>query len=240
MGPMFWNGLKDRKTWRKGVKRPVMTLGYGGTPHGMVDMVEDDTRALSNYLRDKDYSWSVYLGHLIYKTCKKELKGPAAMLDMFEGLGSLENSKNKHVAYSQVITGFPMVQLYVDTKTKQLELYRGDAMYRISVSLKQKKSLNKIKQKQSTAPNVVHSVDAVHVTIVVHDATYQVTVVHDSFGCHAGNMGDMFMLVRYKFVELYEANPLEHIFEQMGALHLIPKKGNLDVSEIIKSDYAFA
>ena len=240
MGAMFWDKIKDRKTWRKTVKRPVMTLGYGGTPHGMVDMVEDDTRGLSDYLRDKDYSWSVYLGHLIYKTCKKELQGPAAMLDMFEKLGLLENSKDKHVAYNQVVTGFPMVQLYVESKTKQLELYRGGVVYRISVSLRQRKDLNKAKQKQSTAPNIVHSVDAAHLTMVVHDADYEVTVVHDSFGCHAGNMEHMFEHVRNKFVELYELEPLEHIFSQMNALHLIPEKGNLDINEITKSDFAFA
>jgi DNA-directed RNA polymerase len=240
MGAVFWNKIKDRKIWRKTVKRPVMTLGYGGTSHGMVDMVEDDTRGLSTYLRDKDYSWSVYLGHLIYNTCKKELEGPAAMLDMFEKLGLAENSKDKHVAYTQIVTGFPMVQRYVVGKTKQLELYRGDSMYRISVSLRQKKEINRGKQKQSTAPNVVHSVDAAHLTMVVHDADYEVTVVHDSFGCHAGNMGHMFEHVRSKFVELYELEPLEHIFKQMDATHLIPAKGNLDVSEVIKSDYAFA
>jgi len=240
MGPIFWNRIKDRKTWRKTVKRPVMTLGYGGTAHGMVDMVEDDTRSLSNYLRDKDYSWSVFLGHLIYNTCKKELKGPAQMLDMFENLGMLQNEKEKHVAYKQVITGFPFVQVYVETKTKQLELYYNDQLYRISVAIRKSEDLNKSKQKQSTAPNIVHSVDAAHLTMVIHEADYPVTVVHDSFGCHAGNMSHMFKHVRDQFVELYKEEPLEHIFNQMDALHLIPQKGNLDVTEVINSDYAFA
>ena len=240
MGPIFWNRIKDRKTWRKTVKRPVMTLGYGGTAHGMVDMVEDDTRSLSTYLRDKDYSWSVFLGHLIYKTCKKELKGPAQMLDMFENLGMLENSKDRHVAYTQVVTGFPFVQLYVETKTKEVELYYDNTSIRLNVAIRKTGDLNKAKQKQSTAPNVVHSVDAAHLTMVIHEADYPVTVVHDSFGCHAGNMNHMFKHVREQFVELYKEEPLEHIFAQMDALHLIPTKGNLDVTEVINSDYAFA
>ena len=74
----------------------------------------------------------------------------------------------------------------------------------------------------------------------VHDTDYPVTVVHDSFGCHAGNMEKAFVDVRKKFVELYEKEPLEHILAQMDALHLIPEKGNLDVREILASDYAFA
>jgi len=53
-------------------------------------------------------------------------------------------------------------------------------------------------------------------------------------------MEQAFYDVRRHFVELYDKNPLEHIFEQMQSTHLIPTKGNLDVSEIIQSDFAFA
>jgi hypothetical protein len=53
-------------------------------------------------------------------------------------------------------------------------------------------------------------------------------------------MNHMFKHVRDQFVELYKEEPLEHIFAQMDALHLIPTKGNLDVTEVINSDYAFA
>jgi DNA-directed RNA polymerase len=46
--------------------------------------------------------------------------------------------------------------------------------------------------------------------------------------------------VRQKFVELYDLNPLEYVLDQMDSLDLIPKKGDLDVSEVLKSDFAFA
>ena len=83
-------------------------------------------------------------------------------------------------------------------------------------------------------------IDAVLLTMYVVDTDYPVTVVHDSFGCHAGNMHKAFYDVRKKFVELYDMNPLEYILSQMNATHLIPKKGTLDVSEVLKSDFAFA
>jgi DNA-directed RNA polymerase len=101
-------------------------------------------------------------------------------------------------------------------------------------------TLHKEKQKQSAAPNIVHSIDAVHLTMYIHDTNYPVTVVHDSFGCHAGNMEHAFHDVRKKFVELYELEPLEHIMSQMDALHLIPEKGTLNVAEVLNSDFAFA
>ena len=240
LGPAFWNAIEDKKIWRKTVKRPVMVLGYGGTKQGMKTMVEEDTYDLSEYLRDKDKAWSSYLGGLIYDTCYAKLKGPANLLRMFETLGAQENEKNRHVAYDQIVTGFKVVQPYTATKLKQIELQHGEDMYRISIHIRKEKELNNKKQKQSLAPNIVHSVDAVHVAMYVKETKYPVTVVHDSFGCHAGNMDEAFLDVRRLFIDLYEREPLEHIFAQMDALNLIPKKGNLKISSIMESDYAFA
>jgi DNA-directed RNA polymerase len=241
MGPVFWSYIKNRKIWRKTVKRPVMVLGYGGTSYGMRDMVHEDTYDLSDYLRDKDKAWSIYLGSLIYNTCMDELKGPAEMLNMFEALAVQENEKEAPVAYTQLITNFPFVHYYKESKTTRVKLKYGDDTFDLSVKIKKEDSpLKQTKQKSSTAPNIVHSVDAVHLTMTVHDADYPVTVVHDSFGCHAGNMEHMFTHVREKFVELYQQEPLEHIFAQMDALHLIPEKGKLDVKQVLESDFAFA
>jgi DNA-directed RNA polymerase len=238
--PIYWYNIKDRKIWRKTVKRPVMTLGYGAVQYGMVDMVHDDTRSLNLYLRDKHKAWSAYLGQMIYRTCYAELKGPAAMLRMFENLGAQENGKNKPINFRQIVTGLPFVHAYRKGLTKTVKLNYNNNRMELDFTLWAEATLDKDKQKQSAPPNIVHSVDAVHLSMYVHDTDYPVTVVHDSFGCHAGNMDKAFVDVRNKFVELYDMNPLEHIFSQMNALQLIPQKGTLDVKEIIDSDYAFA
>jgi len=239
--PLFWAAISDKKLWRKTVKRPVMTLGYGGTMRGMQEMVHDDTRGLGvSYLRDKHKAWSVYLGNLIHRTCYEELPGPASMLRMFEALGQSENDKDRPVAYKQIVTGFPFVHRYKKAAIKQVLLYYGDKTFKLNVQIWKEATLDKQKQKQSTAPNIVHSIDAVHVAMYVVGTDYPTTVVHDSFGCHAGNMEKAFYDVRNKFVELYEMNPLEHLMSQMDALYLIPPKGNLDVRQILSSDFAFA
>lgn len=238
--PLFWDAINSKKLWRKTVKRPVMTLGYGGTRYGMVDMVHEDTYGLSDYLRDKHKSWSSYLGNCIYKTCYEELHGPAAMLKMFESLGENENNKDKPIAYKQVVTGFPFVHRYKKAISKKVDLKYGERVFQLYLQVWKEATLHKEKQKQSAAPNIVHSIDAVHLTMYIHDTNYPVTVVHDSFGCHAGNMEYAFHDVRKKFVELYELEPLEHIMSQMDALHLIPEKGTLNVAEVLNSDFAFA
>jgi DNA-directed RNA polymerase len=238
--PIFWDGVKDRKVWRKTVKRPVMTLGYGGTQYGMGEQINADTRGINPYLRDKEEGWAYALGHLVYKTCYEELKGPAEMLKMFKLLAEGENSKDKPIMYNSPVTNFPFVHKYRTAKTRRADLKYGSQILKVRVQVWEEQELDYKKQVSGAAPNIVHNVDATHLSMVIHDADYEVTVVHDSFGCHAGNMGHLFMHVRLKFVELYELEPLEFIMSQMDSLQLIPKKGDLDVSEILHSEYAFA
>ena len=238
--PLYWYNIKNKKTWRKTVKRPVMTLGYGAVKYGMVEQVHDDTRDISPYLRDKHKAWSAYLGNMIYETCYRELKGPAKMLRMFESLGAQENKKDKPITFRQILTGLPFVHAYRKGVNKTVKLSYNGQRIELAFILWAEATLNKDKQTQSAPPNIVHSIDAVHLSMFIHDTDYPVTVVHDSFGCHAGNMDKAFKDVRRHFVELYEMNPLEHVFAQMDAVHLIPNKGSLDVSEVMDSDFAFA
>jgi DNA-directed RNA polymerase len=238
--PLYWFNIKEKKVWRKTVKRPVMTLGYGAVKYGMVEQVHDDTRDINTYLRDKHKSWSAYLGDMVYETCYRELKGPAQMLRMFEALGEQENEKDKPIAFRQITTGLPFVHAYRKGETKTVKLSHNGVRMELEFILWQNATLNKDKQTQSAPPNIVHSIDAVHLSMFIHDTDYPVTVVHDSFGCHAGNMNKAFYDVRRHFVELYDKDPLGHIFNQMDALSLIPNKGSLEVSEIIQSDFAFA
>ena len=238
--PVYWSQIKDRKIWRKTLKRNVMTLAYGGTERGMGQQIIDDTRGFSEYHRDMDVAWGYQLGRLVHGLCYEKLPGPAKMLKMFESLAKQENDKELPITFTQIVTGFPFVHSYREPNTKRVLVYYGEDQIKLSVQIWKEATLKKSKQLTGASPNIVHSLDAVHVALCVHDADYPVTVVHDSFGSHAGNMGKMFMLVREKFVELYEMDPLKHIMGQMNALHLIPEKGTLDVFEIINSDFAFA
>ena len=238
--PIYWSKITDRKIWRKTLKRNVMTLAYGGTERGMGQQIIDDTRDLSDYHRDMHDSWGYKLGRVVHSLCYEKLPGPAKMLSMFEQLALQENDKDTPIAYEQIVTGFPFVHSYREPEKKRVQLYYGEDTLKLNIQIWKEATLKKSKQKTGASPNIVHSLDAVHLTMVVHDADYEVTVVHDSFGCHAGNMDHMFKHVRNKFVELYDMDPLDYILSQMNATHLIPEKGNLTVSSVKESDYAFA
>ena len=238
--PVYWTNIQDKKIQRKTVKRNVMTLGYGGTAYGMGQQVIEDTRDISPYLRDKEHLWGALLGSLVYQTCYEELKGPARMLRLFQTLAERANEKKVYLTWVSPVTNFPVFQAYRKPTTKRTELKYGEELLKVQLQVWEETTLNESKQKTGAAPNIVHSLDAVHLTMCIHDADYTTTVVHDSFGCHAGNMNHMFLHVRQKFVELYQAEPLEDILTQLDALDLSPQKGTLNVESVLQSDFAFA
>jgi len=238
--PVYWTNIQDKKIQRKTVKRNVMTLGYGGTAYGMGQQVIEDTRDISPYLRDKEHLWGALLGSLVYQTCYEELKGPARMLRLFQTLAERANEKKVYLTWISPVTNFPVFQAYRKPTNKRTELKYGDEILKVQLQVWEETTLNESKQKTGAAPNIVHSLDAVHLTMCIHDADYTTTVVHDSFGCHAGNMNHMFLHVRQKFVELYQAEPLEDILTQLDALDLSPQKGTLNVESVLQSDFAFA
>jgi DNA-directed RNA polymerase len=162
------------------------------------------------------------------------------MLRLFQTLAERANEKKVYLTWVSPVTNFPVFQAYRKPTTKRTELKYGEELLKVQLQVWEETTLNESKQKTGAAPNIVHSLDAVHLTMCIHDADYTTTVVHDSFGCHAGNMNHMFLHVRQKFVELYQAEPLEDILTQLDALDLSPQKGTLNVESVLQSDFAFA
>jgi DNA-directed RNA polymerase len=77
--------------------------------------------------------------------------------------------------------------------------------------------------------------------------------IHDSFGTHAGDMGDLSYILREAFVEQYSQDILgafrKELVEQLsgtGSTNLVdklppvPPFGSLDLSLVVESNYFFA
>lgn len=240
----FWYTFKDDpKIQRKTVKRPVMTLGYGVTRQGVRDQIFEDTKVLSEELKFKDKSWSNPFGDLLRDTMLTNLKGPASMLELFQTLAVRANEEDKFLSWSVPLTNFPAVQEYLKTREQRIRVRfcgsnRGKGL-QLTIQPKETGKLDRRKQSTGAAPNIVHSFDAAHLTLIVNNSDFIVTTVHDSFGCHPGNMDDLFRITREQFMLFYKSDPLAQLLSQLDALDLFPERGNLELSEVLKSDFAF-
>lgn len=240
----FWGLLaEDKKLQRKTVKRPVMTLGYGVTLTGVKDQVFVDTRNLSEDLKFKDKKWSDPFSILLYNTMLSSLEGPAIMLDLFRQLAESASNQNKQLTWQVPITNFPAKHSYIKLPEEEVRVQfckikpKG---FQLVIRPPEGGKLDRRKQLLGAAPNIVHSFDAAHLTMIVDESPFTVTTVHDSFGCHPGNMNDLFRITREQFIKFYETDPLAQLLAQRNAVELYPTRGSLDITEVLKSDFAFA
>jgi len=238
--PLWWVQFKDDpKIQRKMVKRNVMTIGYGATKGGMGQQAKDDIPNIFDEARWIPGGWHFWFGALVYDTCYEYLEGPASMLQMFRSVANYCNDRELFLKYNTPFTNFPVVQNYRKSRTKRAEFIFCGKPIKPRFLVSEEMDLNKQKQLSSTAPNVTHSLDAAHLTMVVSACPFVVTTVHDSFGCHAGNMVNMFVIVREQFFELYRQNPLKSILTQAGCETLLPEAKKWKPEEVMKSDFAF-
>jgi DNA-directed RNA polymerase len=204
-----------------------------------MQQVNDDTKGMSEYLRDKEPMWGTMLGKLVYKTCYEKLPGPARMLALFKHLADISNARGEYLSWTVPITNAPVVQAYRMPVAKRTKLTYGEEELKVQIEAWDEARLNESASSTGAAPNIVHSFDAAHLAMVLDSADFPMSVIHDSFGCHAGNMDKLFVLARKEFVEFYEVDPLALLLEELMVPELMPERGNLDISKIMESDYAF-
>ena len=227
--------------------------GYdGSTAYGMGSQVRDDARKHGiPLLLAVCAAWSSYMGHLIYNDCKRSLKRPMQLLSRFEQAGKLAEKEERFLTWTTPIVKFPVVQHYVVGVVKKIAIQYGppagdhkhglyDNTYQLFISFLEETTITKRKQSSGAAPNAVHSLDATHLIMVVNACDFDTVTVHDSFGCHACDMSDLFRIVREQLVELYRINPLDDLIEQIGGDLKGIKLGTLNVEDVLKSEYAFA
>lgn len=199
----------------------------------------DDTRPLDEYLEKQEKLWSSMLGRELHAACYEDLEGPGKLLKLFETIADRHNEQSEYMSWRSPVTNFPVVQNYRKPSSNRTLLSYGEEKFHVVVENWEESTLDRDSQRLGASPNIVHSLDAAHMAMVIDSADFDIAPIHDSWGCVPGDMGRLSNLVREKFVELYETDPLEHILTQLGCPELMPERGTLDVSSVLESDYAF-
>ena len=223
------------------------------------------------YGLDNGFKASLYIAKVVWRAVNEIVKDASLGMKFFQRCAQVLAHERKGLFWVSPV-GLPVLHKYTDWDIKTVRLF----LYDKTVPIKSAKSLDKIegnsvlkcisanlrvrpnetinkgKAKSAVAPNVIHSMDAAHLMLTVLDAKYSdinsVSLIHDSFGTHAGNTTRFFMLIRETFVDMYENyDPFEEIHNQTyKALEdktktpEVPARGNLDLSQVINSLYAFA
>ena len=212
---------------------------------------------------------SRYMAHLIWVSVGKTVVAAVEAMEWLQKSAKLLSSEVKHKTTKETIKpampvywvtpdGFPVWQEYKVKDTVRIDLiFLGEVRLQTSIA-KNDKDDSKIdvrKQESGISPNFVHSLDGSHLrcTVVKANEKYDVTffaLIHDSFGTIPAKAGSLFKAVRETMVESYEEHDVLEDFRdqfidqlhetQMKKMPPLPKKGSLEIREILKSQFAFA
>ena len=102
--------------------------------------------------------------------------------------------------------GVPVLQNRFEQETKTIET---EALGRIRLTLVHAtEDIDKRKQTQALMPNLIHSMDACHLSMTVNLAQSQglsaFSVIHDSYGSHACDMPTLKQCAQDAFAQLYQ------------------------------------
>ena len=248
--------LRSGELDRQMVKRPVMTIPYGSQLFGFRQQIQEELKDRNAIGMEGSCYWeSAYLAERLWETAKEVVRGARRGMDWLQEMARLVAKEELPVTWTAP-TGFPIKQQYRDTKYRRVETHWAGAVTkkRLGISLKEETDkLNSRRQANGIGPNVVHSLDAAMMMFTVNRATSHgigtLSMVHDSYATTAADAGLLFGLIREVFVEMYREPVLEQLQEEFSAqlspearekAPALPERGDLDIEEVLESDFFFS
>ena len=252
-----WKGNITRKT----LKSNVMTFAYGSTHQGRQNQIRDYLRKQeqkgepvftfprnmsSRDRRSMEWNLVVSLAKESTKAIEEVLTAPKAMMDWLKACVKEFNAEGKAMTWLTP-AGFPVVQDYKKQNMKKIDTNFDS----FRMELRYKENTNKIDAKKcglGFAPNYIHGQDSAHCMITTNRlkdlGVHHFSMVHDSFGVHAGHSQLLSDQLRLTFIELYRGYAAESLWQELQenlgrALPRPPALGNLDITRVMESDYFF-
>ena len=253
----------NHKIDRKVTKRATMTLCYGSKQYGWREQLMEDFMSkyqaqvnlgqLDKHPFEHPGKASGFMAKKLDIALRNTVKAALEGMEWLQDVAGLLSKEEKPVIWTTPL-GFPVVNEYMTPIEKVISVNINRRRVRTKLALGFTDKLKGSKQRSTIAPNFVHSYDASHLMQVVLAAKEHgiddFLLIHDSFGCLPSDMQRFSEIVREQFVELYSKNdPFMVIYSY--ALSILsdkakkkltppPPKGKLDLSEVLKSKYAFA
>lgn len=243
---------------RKVAKRPTMTYCYGSREYGFKTQVYDDIiDAWDDVFHGKPFpftdaqKWKAaeYMGSVLWDCIGTVVVAAAEAMEWLREAAKVAASDGLPVRWTTP-AGFVVQQDYRVQECERIGLIFQKVMVRLFLQ-KDTAELDKRKQQSGISPNWVHSFDAAHMQLTVCAAAWEgiqsFSLIHDSYGTHAGNTQVLAEILREQFVQMYSGNVLAAFREELLAqlpegteLREVPEQGSLDLSLILNSRFFFS
>lgn len=244
---------------RKIVKRNIMTYVYSLKQYGARQQIFDEYKSICEFnpkkkvLADDGFADCRWLAKIVWDKMEEEVELEAKLMKWFQECSKLFAKANMKMRWTTPM-GFPVEMDYrYDIPFKVKTSIAGSLVYttyRREINRKDSRKFS-----SSISPNIVHSLDA---AVVQGVALYcknadiplnNLLMVHDSFATTPNRIDDLNKIIRKVVIDLFSEDYLEILYKDWEAqlpdkyksrLTPPPERGNLEISEIAKSDYFFS
>ena len=236
-------------------KRPVMIVPYSGTRHACRSYIHDALQekikeGADNPFGDDLFEASNYLAGHVWSAISDVIVSARKVMDYVKSVADLYAEMSQHMEWITP-TGWIVLQQYSQTQQKRIKTHINGDVVSLSFPQDKENTVNRKRQGLGASPNFIHSLDAAAMTKTINSATkagiYDYAMIHDSYGTHSSRMPLMSDILREEFVKMYEEHDVleelrQHAVLTLGthAVPIPPSSGNLDLRNILKSDYFFA
>lgn len=244
--PVILDYWKEKPISRSMAKRPVMTYVYGSTLKSTMDYVtvdmlkegfepiyDDDGKVLYS-----QHKLSVCVGKALRKGVEQTVPSAA---DGMSFLQQLVRKSTKPIQWVSPV-GVPVINWSEGHVIRQVAIR---SMGISSVLVRHRNGIYDTRAAaDGIAPNFVHSLDSAHLCMTINEFPGQIVPIHDSFGTHPSDVDAMHYALRYTFVRMYSEDILGKLYETVELKDdvdeiILPKKGRLDIQDVMKSRFMF-
>lgn len=253
----------ELKVDRKLCKRPVMIVPYSGTFKACMRYVQEHYDEMQDSgvaipISDEQVSVRLvpYVARKVWDSISETVIAAREAMDWITKIARLVTKNENPLPFMwSTPTGFVVQQAKFRMDRHQVQTLLDGRMLKVEY-LTDSKELDANKNAQSLSPNYIHSMDAAHLQMTINKALdsgrdMSFCMIHDSFGVHATDM-DYFLhqCIKPSFYEMYSGgNVLQKFLDEMTPLipeksrkniPEIPQLGDLDISEVLNSEFFFS
>lgn len=225
---------------REDIKKPLMTHYYNSLLQPVVKLGsivnEDDERYLiTDPKTGIHYGMSPRLT-AFHSMLKDAFPGAEAVMELLNSCWDNTALEHKWTLPDGFVARVK-VKTKKDARIQVAELNNTTFTYRFEINAASDKST-------SLVPNVIHSIDAYIVRVMIRRANaegFELSHIFDCFSCHPNYMGRVLQMYREVLAEIAESNLLADIMSELtGESVSLTKYSDNLASEILQSEYALS
>ena len=236
-------------------KRPVMIVPYSGTIHACRTYIDEAIRdriekGEPDIFGDDLFKASAYLSKHVWSAINGVIESARQVMDYIKEVGAVYAAHNRHMEWVTP-TNWLVMQNYNEVDKKRIWTHINGTTVALIFNKDRENEVSKRRTASGASPNFIHSMDAAAMTKTINTCKKQgikdFAMVHDSYGTHSSDMPRLSEVLREEFVRLYTEHDVltelrEHATVTLGTNDVPqpPAKGNLDLQNILKSQYFFA